>query len=405
MIARLAWRSFARNRRRTAVTVLAMGFAGAIMIFYSALLDGYMGAMRRSALSMDLGELQIHAEGYRRDPDLYRRVTDEAAVLERLDAAGFAAAGRLYGFALAAVGDASAGVQLRGVQVEREREVTRIHENLASGTWIDAAAPREVVIGRKLARTLAVKIGDELVVVGQAADGSMANELYRVRGILRPISDAIDRAGVFLPIGAVRELMAIGDGVHEIAVVGRTPVLDLEAARRSVAAAAPDAEVLTWRELQPVLARLFDMSDGSKLFMLLIVYVAVGMVVLNATLMGVFERIREFGVMKAVGVTPGQIARLVLGESLFQVGIAAVIAAVFGLALTFYFARYGIDLRGFSESQSIAGVAMDPIWRPEPSLAALLNPIAVLSLVVVLAVIYPGAKAALIRPVQAIHHR
>lgn len=382
-----------------------MAFAGAIMVFYISLFDGYMQQMQRTALNLHVGEIQIHAAGYRKDPDIFRRVQNATSVVERLEAKGYRAAPRLFSFALAAAGSASSGVQLRGVDVAREKTVTRLHDHLRTGAWVDPAVPDGVVVGRKLARALNVSVGDEVVVVGQGADGSTADRLFKIRGVLRPVADDVDRAGFFIPESTFREMLVVPDGAHEIVVVGAQPLVDLDAAVTDIASVAESQEVLHWKKLQPVLARMIELSDGSAIFLLLVTYIAVGMVVLNAALMSVFERIREFGILKALGFSPRQIGGIVIAESMMQATIASLIALAFGLPLSLYYEVHGLDFSSISGASSFGGIAMEPVWYTAVSAGSVVQTVAMLFVMVLLAAIYPGIKAALIRPVDAIHHR
>ena len=221
-----------------------------------------------------------------------------------------------------------------------------------------------MVIGRRLAKTLRVELGAEVVVLSQAADGSMANELYEVRGVLGPVNEVVDRGGVFMPRDAFLELFALDGGAHEIAVMSPTGT-ELEVAKAEVAAVAGAEETLTWRELQPVLSDMLNTSLLGQAFMMGVIYLAIAMVILNATLMSVFERIREFGVMKALGVTPFQVATIVFVETTVQAALAGAGALVVGLPLTLYFETHGIDLSAFLMDVSMMGVAFDPIWYTE----------------------------------------
>lgn len=401
----LALRNVMRNWHRTLVTTLAMAFAGIIMILFAALMEGLMQASERNAVAMNLGDIQIHAPGYRDDPDLYTRIAQPAALLERLRAAGFRASARLYGFGLAASGSTSAGVQLRGIDPRAEAGVTQVHRHLLQGQWLDSGDREGVVVGRKLARTLGVVTGDEVVIVSQASDGSIADALFRVRGVLKSVGEGVDRAGFYLLDTAFRDLMVLPQGAHEIAVLRADRDTDLDAATAAVAALAPGYETLDWRALQPVIARILELADAQLVFMLLVVYVAVGMVVLNAMLMSVFERIHEFGVMKAIGVTPWQITALVFMETLVQVSVACLLALGLGWWSARYFQLNGIDLSGIASAASIGGVALDPVWYARITPDALLLPVAFLLLIALLAVIYPAVKAAVIRPVAALHYR
>jgi ABC-type lipoprotein release transport system permease subunit len=382
-----------------------MVFAGVIMIFFLSLMEGFIYIFERNIVQMNLGDIQIHAEGYRDDPDLYKRIEPYDDLLKRLDEAGFYAAPRLFGFGLAATGNSSTGVQIRGVNTVRETTVTMIDKYVMKGSYLDEDDPHGVVLGRSLARTLNVDIGDEVIIVGQTADGSMANDLYRVRGVFRAVGSDVDGSGFFMIESAFRDLMMVPEGAHEIALMRKDQLEDLSAASARAVAIAKGYETKNWKELQPIIAELMATTDASMVIFLFIFYGAVGMIVLNATLMSVFERIREFGVMKALGVSPFQIIFLILLESAFQVTFACFFALLFGVPITYYYQEVGIDLSVFMGTATLGGVAFDPTWygRIEPD--TFTTPVFYMYVITAIAVIYPAIKAAVISPVKAIHHR
>lgn len=401
----IASRNVFRNWRRTLVTTVAMGFAGFIMIVFSSLMEGILQGSERNAVSMDLGDIQIHAENYREDPDLYKIIDDPDHILTDLKKKGFHATKRLYGFGLAASGATSAGVQLRGIDLSNESDVTQINQHVLKGAWLEENDPSGVVIGRKLARTLGVDTGDELIFVGQATDGSMANDIYIVKGILKSVGEEVDRTGLYMVDNAFRELMVLYEGAHEIAVMRPDRTMDLDAATKTVADLTPGYETLNWRELKPVIARILDLADSQMIIMVIITYTAVAMLVLNAMLMTVFERIRELGIMKAMGVKPWQIMMLVYAETFIQVFTAAILAGLSGIALSRYFEHNGIDLSSLAGGVSFGGVAIDPIWKAYLTADAVIVPVVFLFIIAFFAVLYPAVKAAVIQPVKAIHHR
>ncbi len=199
--------------------------------------------------------------------------------------------------------------------------------------------------------------------------------------------------------------MGLADGVHEVVILRQDRKQDIGQAGEQVSKMFPDYEVKNWRELQPLIAEILNMADLNIYIMLVITYVAVAMVVLNAMLMSVFERIRQFGVMKAIGFGPVQLFTLVYAETLIQTLIALVLALLFGLPLSFYFEQHGIDLSTISSGISFAGVAFDPIWRADVTPRAVVAPLVTLLIMACIAVLYPAIKAAMIRPVKAIHYR
>jgi len=402
-----ALRNTWRTRHRSGVIILAMGFAGFIMIFYATLMEGLLRNTERNAIAMETGQIQIHAPRYRDDPDLYKTIGNEDRVLARLAADGYRAAPRLYAFALAAAGSNSAGVRLRGLEVERESRVTEINRHLLTGTWLDPHEPDGVVLGRKLARILGLGLNGEVVIVGQAADGSMANEIYRVRGILKSVSEGIDRAGFFMTATAFRSLEVMPAGYHEIALrYGADDGPTLSERTAALAAQFPDLEVKNWRQLQPVVARVLDISRYSLLLMLIVTYTAVGILTLNSMLMAVFERIHEFGVIKALGVLPHQVFLLIVTETGIQVLAAMGLAVGSALPLAFYCESHPVDLSSLaSTSASIAGIALDPLWYTRVTWETILTPLLVMAAMALFAVLYPAAKAARLKPLAAIHHR
>jgi len=401
---RMAWRNIWRNRRRTLVTVAAMSLALFVMIQYAGLLEGYIKGMERNILELEMGDVQVFATGYRDNPSLYTHIRDPEALLEDLDEAGYRATARLLAGGLAAGDETSAGVTLMGVDVARDAQVSRIQEELYQGTWLDPEEPGGVVLGRRLAHTLGVAPGAEIVVLTQGADGSMANELYRVRGILKNVGDRVDRTGVFLTENAFRELMVLPGGSHQI-IVRRPAGTQLDAAQAEInELAGGRLDVKTWKQLLPTLSSMLESTHAVMYTMFLIFYFAIGIVILNAMLMAVFERIREFGVLKAIGMGPVRVLGIIVVEVSMQTCLAIIIGCACSIPVGLYLSRHGIDMSGLG-GIAIAGIAWDPVWRSAIDLNTIIAPVVTLVIVVSLAVLYPALKAALIRPLEAIHHR
>ncbi len=398
-----AWRNVLRSRRRTLVTVSAMSFALWVMILYSGLVAGYLRDMERNILDLELGDLQVHAAEYRDDPSLYTRIDEPEALLAPLRDQGYRATTRLLSYGMAAADASSAGVAFLGLDVEADARVSKIHEHMHEGAWLDPSDPKGVVLGRRLARMLEVAPDAEIVVLSQGADGATAADLFRVRGVLQSIGDAVDRASIFMTAAAFRELFVVPEGVHQI-VVRKPPEAELDDAADTVDALAAGLDVQTWREIVPTLASMLDSARGAMIAMFLIIYLAIAVLILNSMLMAVFERVRELGVLKALGVGPFAILGLMLAEATIVTGMAVLIGVSLGLPTLLYLANTGLDL-GALGGMSVMGIAMNPIWYAELSVPVLTGPIFALIAIVAVAVLYPSMKAAWIDPVRAIHHR
>jgi len=402
----MAIKNVLRSSHRTWVTVLAMAFAGGIMVFYASLVEGWLGAMETNAVSMEMGEIQIHARGYRNDPDLYTVIDDPQKVIDTAERLGLVASARLLGGGLAAAHENSTGVSIRGVVPQDEKRVVLLQNHIFSGSWLTETRGKQVVLGYQLARILDVKPGSEIVLVGQAFDGSMANDLFTVQGILKSVGQGIDRGGLFMGDRDFRDFFVLEKGVHEIVLKRTDSTNPLDQVTQKLASLFPGLEVKNWRELQPTLARLIDLSDVSMIIMLMITYAAVGMLTMNDMLMSVFERIPVFGVMKAVGFSGLRLFVLVFCETVVQVTMASILAVATGVPLSFYFASHPIDFSFLLKGTStIAGVAFEPYWYCRLTTDSVVMPVVFLYIISLTSILYPAWKAAIISPVEAIHHR
>jgi ABC-type lipoprotein release transport system permease subunit len=217
------------------------------------------------------------------------------------------------------------------------------------------------------------------------------------------VGDATDRAGVFLTAEAFREFFVLADGAHQI-ILRRSGDQSLEEVAAAIRAAAPELDVKTWRELMPTMASIMDSTRAMVQVIFFVVYVVIAILVLNAMLMAVFERIREFGVMKAIGVMPATVLQLIVAESAFQTAIAIALGLVLSIPGLWYLTNYGIDT-GALGGISFMGVAFNQIWYAIVTPYTIVGPVAALIIMVTLAVLYPALKAVRIGPLEAMRHQ
>ena len=402
----LASRNVYRHRHRSIVTTLAMAFACTMMIVFAALMDGFRIGSERNVVSMNTGDIQIHQPDYRDDPDIYSLIEQAGAIVEQHQQLGFYATVRLFAYGLMASDESSSGVKLRGIELETEPTVTDIDQHVMTGQWLSGDDPHGVVIGKKLSKLLDVGLGDELIFVGQTADGYMANDRFEIRGILKSVSAAIDNGGVFMSNTMLRELITLPKGAHEIVLMRHDRTTDLAAVTAQVKSRVGEQlEVMNWQQLMPIINRFIETAHLQTLIMMIFTYIAVGSVVLNAMLMSVFERIHEFGIMKAIGVKPQQLIVLIYIEMFIQTFLAVLLALGAGSVLSWYIQENGLDMSSLADGISFAGLAFDPVWYAALTSNALMMPSVFLFIIAAIAVIYPAIKVAVIQPVEAIHHQ
>jgi ABC-type lipoprotein release transport system permease subunit len=396
------WRNLWRNTRRTLITLTAVTLSTAILIASYGLMEGLMEHAISNATNLVVGEVQVHAPGYREDYSIYKALKRPDLILRAAKEKNVAAAPRRYGYGLVAVGTKSAGARFWGVEPDLERTTFDLAKHLQEGRFLAQTSQRGMVLGQKLARSLQAKIGSEIVVVVQAADGSLGNDLYTVTGILKAVGDSIDRNAAIIHAADFAELFVSGDRIHEVALNSRKR-LPLEKLKELLSVAAPEEEIMSWRQLLPEVSDMVNLFDVSMLIFGLIFLLAAGMGVMNTMLMATYERIREFGVLKALGATPWRIIRDVATEALVLAALGSLLGTIFGLAGSYYLQEVGLDLSIFAGTYSVGGVAFDPIWRATMSAKMVYLPVGLMLVIGLLASLYPAALAARLDPVKAIH--
>lgn len=400
-ILRLAWRNVGRNPRRTGIviTAVAVGIAGTLLsmaIFY-----GMMQQMVDNAIQTDLGHLQIHARGYDADPEIGLLLEEGGRAEIRAlagDPAVRAFAPRIRGEGLVTSPSASVGVRVLGVDPQRERLLSLVADSLVEGSYL--AAARRVLLGEGLARRLAVEVGDKIVISAQDLSGDMTGEALRVGGIFRTPLAALDRGTLFLSLDEAGRLFGLGSGISEVVVLGGARD-EIPALQARVLAALPEREVRRWDELQPLLRYMLDTMDQMAWGLYLTIFIAMSFGIANVLLMAIFERIREIGILLAVGLSRSRLVLMVVSESICVTLLG--LGVGFGLAgLCLLLLSDGIDLSAFSEGLGAFGMGTRIV--PALSVQDLTIPTVVALITALLASAWPALRAVRLRPAEAVRH-
>ncbi|MCF6290731.1 MAG: ABC transporter permease [Desulfobacterales bacterium] len=404
---KMAWRNIWRNPRRTLLTVAAIGFASLVLIFMLSFQLGSYQAMINSAVTIDTGHLQVQAAAYRQKKSMRLVVADPAVVDAVLDSvpAIRAYTSRASGFALVSSAQRTYGIRVTGIDPRSEPRVSRLKKLVRSGRFLNNSDRDSALVGILLARNLRVAPGDELTLLGQGRDGSVAAAVVTVRGIFKSGIAEFDRSALYIPLAAFQDIFAMDGAVHKVVAICNSldevaPAKQAVAAGLARAGAGKTLRVLDWQELMPGLLQAIqlDLVSGFIFYLLLVLVVAFS--ILNTFLMAIFERTREFGVLMALGITPGRLTRLLLLESLglTMVGIAAGIIG--GGLFTWYFQVHGLDFSGSSEI--LAEYGIEGRLYPRLSLLSLLAGPLVVMVITFFAALYPAFKVRRLKPVEAL---
>lgn len=409
----LAWRNLWRNPRRTFITMASIALGYAMLMFVACLMAGLRWQMVENGTRLVLSQIQVHAPGYYPNRSIQKTIggwkgTDVSELLAAItaDSRVSAAAPRAYGYGLVNSGHRSAGVELMGVVPDQEPKVTLLHTQIIRGHYLSERMPTGVVVGDKLASTIGVQLGSQIVLLTQAADGSMGNDLYTVVGMFHTGLDALDRSLVLMSLSSLQKLLNLTpERIHEVGIKLRD-IADSTAvatALQTRLAKILPVRVMGWPELVPELADYvqFNRSITFVLFFIFFLLAVIG--IMNTMLMAVFERTRELGMLMALGMRPFQVIGLILAEAAALATTSLILGAAVGAPLLWYLQVHGLDLGGAKgEVVSLAGVVVGHLWYGRQDFPAYCEAALGLAATALLSAFYPAWRAAHFRPTEAI---
>ena len=404
---KMAWRNIWRHPRRAILTMAAIAFATLLLIFMLSWQFGSYDTMINAAVKVHTGHLQVQAEGYNEKRDMRLVVPDPAAVSDILEGTPGVAAhtARASAFSLVSSKERTYGVAVMGIDPEKEAQVTTLKQLIRQGHYLAEGDVDHALVGELLAKNLRVGVGDELVLLGQGRDGSIAATVVRVKGIFSYGQDEFDRNFIYIPLPYFQEVYSMRGAAHEVAALANSRK-DVLQVKQAVSAGIEKIDskkklvALDWMELMPGLIQSIQIDLVSGLIMYVILIIVVAFSILNTFLMVIFERTKEFGVFMAMGTTPGRLTKLLLLESTALTMLGTVIGIIAGSLVTWYFQVHGILFSGTSEMMRQYGLPerMYPQLSPL-SIAIGAGLVLVITLVTAL---YPALKVRRLRPVEAI---
>ncbi len=403
-ILKIAWRSIWRNRRRTLLSMSAVGIGLLLVILYTGLLAGVLGEAKEQMDNTGMGHVEITAAGWRAHREAAESIPDPETLVGRLDLPARSEVGwRVVARALASSAHGSEGVEVQGVDWAREAQLSLHVREVRQGARPADGDDHGILIGDKLATKLDVRVGSKMRLMAQRADGEIGAELYRVRGIFHSLSPAISQHRVLVGAAAARRLLGVGDVAHQIVIqLDRAADADGVAARLGARLGAR-FEVLSYGQLLPALRTIERFGDMVVWVAAVFVYSLVGLGILNTMLMSVMERTREFGVLRAIGTRPGRVVAQVLGESFWIATLSGAAGLAAGLALTWWGSRVALVSIGSGEAVDYAGTVLRTAAKTRFSPVDALKAASLVYVMALVTALYPAWRVAKLPPARALH--
>jgi ABC-type lipoprotein release transport system permease subunit len=401
VLTRLAWRYLWRNHRRTIVMLAAISIGAWAMIFMTALTRGMVDQMISDGISVLPGHVQLHNPDYLDDPSISNRIDLTDAELDsRFANAGFTAwASRVRVPAVITSERESRGVTLLGIDPVAEQHYSFVDYEDVDGRFLESADDNGVVIGAKLAATLETEVGKRIVLMSQDPDNEIADRGFRVVGLFHANMETYEDTYAFIGKKTAQKMLRIGDTTTEVVFFGED-YRNVEPIYEKVVAAVDESlRVSRWHEVDTYLGTMLSVMDGFMLIWVIVIFLALSFGLVNTLVMAVFERVREIGLMLALGMKPASILGQIIIESMLLLSVGLLIGDLLAW-ITVKPLESGIDISVVAEGMEMFGAAS--VLYPKLHIDDVILSNVVVLILGFLASLSPAWRASRYEPVEAI---
>lgn len=402
ILIKLAWKNILRNKRRTLLAATAISIGLAALIFVDAYMIGMKKNMIKTATASFIGDAQIHREGFRDEQEATLTIQEIESITRKLAKESIVHyfTRRTYASGMIrSAANMNRGIILVGIFPGTERFLSQIDDTIIAGNYFKGDTENDIVLGSKLAEILEVEVGDRVPVTVPQADGGEFSQVgFRVSGIFEFADERMNSGMAFVRIHKAQEMLGIGNDVHEIAIKFTSTEISLDKDMPFWDTYDIHGnEVVSWTDILPQIKTLFEISNYSKYIMGFILFIVVAFGIVNTLFMSLYERMFEFGVLRAVGTRPFGMARLILFEAGALAVVSIAIGVILGSLITGTLAHFGINFTGIE----MMGVTIQEYIYPVLAVEQfIMYPISVF-LFTIIAGLYPAWHVARMSPVDA----
>lgn len=402
MVLSIAWRNIWRNKIRSLVIITAITIGIFAGVFVWSFYRGMVNQRIRTAIQTEASHIQLHHEAYLEDPNEAHYIPDASDVLTGIRSMKSveAASVRLLVTAMASSAETGSGVKITGINPETEKTVTNLFAKITEGSYFESQDKTQVVIGEGLAEKLSVGLGSRIVITLQQFDGTLITALFRVTGIFSSSNTNYDELNVFIKIDDLRDLTGLEDHVaHEVAILLNDNE-QLESVKALLKGKYPGLDIKTWRELMPEVSVVESTMDLYMNIFIAIILIALVFGIVNIMLMAVLERVKEIGMLLAIGMNRNRVFMMIVLETVFLALTGGITGIILGYLTTTIFSRTGIDLSVFAEA--IDRIGYESLVYPVIHIDIALKVTAMVLTAGVIASVYPAYKALKLKPAEAL---
>lgn len=402
MLWSVAWRNIWRSKVRSLVIICALAIGILAGVFTWALYEGMVIQRINSAIKTEASHIQLHHKKYLENPDVQYYINNTNELKEQIDSmAGIKAVTvRVIVNSMIASAETGSGVQVIGINPEDESKVTNMFEKIVEGTYLEGMKRNPIVIGKKIAEKLNVNIRSKVVLTMQQMDGEITRAQFKVAGIYKISNSMYEEMAVFVRSEDLIRLIGMDNtSGHEIAVLledDRT----YNVMQEKLSAMYNDLDVKSWKEIMPEVSIVEETMDISMYLILGIILFALLFGIINTMLMAVLERVKELGMLMAVGMNKIRVFIMIMLETILLAFTGSIIGIILGYIFTVLLMKTGIDLSAWSEAYERLGY--DTVIYPIPDILIAVKVSIMVFVTGLIAAIYPAIKALKLKPAEAL---
>ena len=403
MIFSIAWRNVWRNKVRSLIVIFAVTIGIFAGVWSAAFFQGMMDQRIDKVIKTELSNIQVHNPDFRKTSEFSnfipnaKQLSSQIKALDNVEGVS----SRILVQSMVSSAETASGVFILGIDPEKEKTVTNMYEKIIDGAYFDGIKKNPVVIGKKLAEKLNVKVRSKIVLTAQDLDNNIVSGAFRVAGIYSTNNNMYDESRIFVRFSDLQALTAFPQNAgHEIAVRLIDNERLTESQKEISQLCGPTLEVLNWKELSPEMSYLTETMGMYMYIFIFIILLALLFGIINTMLMVVMERTKEIGMLMAIGMQRRRIFSMIVLESI----MLSLVGGVFGIIVGAIVSKVGehtpIDLSMWSAGYEQLGYDAFVYTKLNPTL--IINVAILVIITGVIAALYPAYKALRNDPADAL---
>ena len=402
MIWSISWRNIWRNKLRSLVVIIAITIGLIAGVFSTFFMKGWMEQRLNDVINTEISHIQVHHPKFKENNEFKYRIENIASKLEKIkklkEVKGVSK--RIIIHSMVASAETGTGVKIIGVDPEIEKDVSNIYEKIIEGKYFQGVSRNPVVIGKKLADKLDVKVRHKIVITVQDENGDITSGAFRVSGIYKTANTTYDGLTIFVRNIDITRLTSFDNScAHEIAVLLKNND-NLDEVTKIISSISPKLETENWEVLSPEMGYMNEIMGIYMYIVVIIILLALCFGIVNTMLMVVLERVKELGMLMAIGMNKLRVFSMIILESVFLSLSGGVIGVFLGYLISLYFAKAGLDLSIWAEGLEAMGFAA--IIYPVIEFESLITITGLVILTGIISALYPAYKALKLKPAEAL---